>query len=682
MTAAAQGRLLAWAQISLLMALGALLTFATTACGGEAEPAAPVPVPAPAVAPSEPEAAVQPERDPHAATDSATIVAGAATATAAAAPPATLVRPFDTAPVPAVPYRIALFNADGSDARIVWDAAPTDVAWIADPERVAFVQRRAEVSWVVAGDPDTGELAPLLPLSGIGEPVDYRTTTLLPSPDGQHLAALERNYRPPDASTLHLLDLTGAVFSSATVSVEGFVSSIAWSPRSDALLFLAADYGTAEPVSLTLLSASGDLLLQQIVEETEGAYYRAIWSPDGAFALAVPLWGPGPLLRVDPDSRSAAAVPGFPTAADIYSRPRAAAAISPDGRLVAVSWADLSQGDSPQGEWHLAIVSTDALDLRAADRISTVEIEIRDGFPLGWLLGLRWSPDGHLLAFTASEGEASGDSALWLLDVATGVVRVLDRVPWAQGGIYRDAPTWSDDGAFLRVTRAGCYWNCDAPPRGAVLVDVAQGRVLAEQVETAWLPLERDFSIEAPLADFFESTGESKREGLFADLAAPRPVLALEGMTFDLAASRGGDRFAAVVYQGSAPGVVVRYAVRPDGTGQVVVGVEPVALGSSRFGRVTAPGVFPSAEASAAGVWINEIDGPRFLTTIAAQPGSLVRSPDGSAVAFVSLQAGQEGIAVAYVDGSGTYLLVRGGSADLRAWTARGVEYTVYAPGA
>lgn len=209
-------------------------------------------------------------------------------------PAPALLQPFPTAPVSALLHRIAVFNADGSDAHIVWDAEPTDVAWLRDSdtgvERIVFSQRIDGQTWIVAGDPDTGTVTPLLPTNS---PM-ARTAQLLPSPNGRTLAVLEHDR---DINRLHLRLTALDAPAPATIDTADLSgrSRGVWSPTSDLLALVTTNSET--PARITLITADGRIQ-DSFTTDHRNASPAIVWAPNGASLLIVPSIGDGSLVHV------------------------------------------------------------------------------------------------------------------------------------------------------------------------------------------------------------------------------------------------------------------------------------------------------------------------------------------------------------------------------------------------
>ncbi len=560
-----------------------------------------------------------------------------------------LLQPFGTAPVPAFLHRIAVFNADGSSARFLWNAEPTSVAWIANPDRVVFVQRHQGALWVVAGDPTTGVVTPLLPLDQTD--VSSFSRSFLPSPDGRYLAVKEGSFALRD-DRLRILDtLTG---SAVDVPLpDGTSRNLSWAPDANALLVLDSRIRLIEP--------DGAVHLTQPLPAS--AFYAITWAPDGSVAWLVPQGvGATEMIRVDIERRDITAVPGFRRTPNVYWPPEAA--ISPDGERLAFAWPD-----EATGAWHLAVLPLDpAPDLRSVEPAFTLPLDSTSGASQFTRIGgLSWSPSGSQLTFSVLEE----DSSLWLLDLGTGQVRELHRL---DRGLFMTPPAWSADGSQLSAVQWSCF-ACEGGALASMTFNARSGALIAYE------PFARLLTDTASgqLTDFFLRPGE-----LLLHLTDPITVLQEEGMTYRIAVAPSSGLVAATVSQGLSGDEVMRYSVRPDGTEHQVVGLEPAPRDDES--RPTAP---PSPDGSLIaksgrdGVWVDTPDGQRrTLSEVGAERGSLIWAPDGSAVAYESIDPNVQGIVVAYADGRGAYLLVRG-YVELRDWTADGrIEYTVFSAGA
>ena len=94
------------------------------------------------------------------------------------------------APVPTVPERLAVFRAGFSDPEAVWPVEDGLEGWVPGGNRVAFVQRIGGHPALVAGDPETGSVEPIVfLLAGATESV---RVTVRPSPDDRFWAVKEQ----------------------------------------------------------------------------------------------------------------------------------------------------------------------------------------------------------------------------------------------------------------------------------------------------------------------------------------------------------------------------------------------------------------------------------------------------------------------------------------------------------
>ncbi|MEX2230502.1 MAG: hypothetical protein WEB13_12790, partial [Dehalococcoidia bacterium] len=348
-------------------------------------------------------------------------------------------------PAPSAPGEQLVVTLDGEE-RARWPAADAaGTAWLVDPERTVFVQSRAGVSWVVAGDPATGSVEPLFEAGQAG-------VSLVGSPAGNAFAVF--GVRAP--YTLRVYAAADGVV--RAVDMEGGrYPVLAWSPDGETLVIVDS--------WLRVLAGDGRLRSARQLSGSGGG--RVLWSPDGAYAL-VQTWD-GVVYRVDHDAADAAVV--FDARGTLRLDELA---ISPDGTRVAVVYTNESERAH-----RLAVVPASEPRLDGA-LAAHVVLDVAYEQHYGWLQSPAWSPDGRSIALTHGFSPAPGGasqlrSAVIRVDVDGGASR---EVRVASEGYYLWAVSWTADGSALFAGRASCY-ACDGGTAAFDLVEATSGRLIA-----------------------------------------------------------------------------------------------------------------------------------------------------------------------------------------------------------
>ena len=361
------------------------------------------------------------------------------------------------------PRHLWVLTGDGAWERR-WTSTQSGLAWLREPDRVVFVQRRGGTNVLTLVNVEDDSVQPLFEVgsseSDMAQPFEEKgAANVAGAPDGRAAVVWWK----------------GEVFvESRLISAGGRVSvlelgtprlaSFVWSPRSDLLLAVTNE-------EMLALSPGGGVRARRSLETL--APPTVLWAPDGSFALAVYTQGATSRVeRFDPETLVFDVV----FDGDVQLTGDGGAAIGPDGRL-ALSWWEAELG----GAVTIGVLDADALaeaDPRA-HAIGTIET---DGIVPDFG-ALSWSPIGDAVAFAGAglvltEGIAPTPSAVGVIEVASGGVRAVatseERYSTGHNGLV-----WSVDGAAILASRLPCT-GCSANLSSWDVVDVSAGELVSE----------------------------------------------------------------------------------------------------------------------------------------------------------------------------------------------------------
>lgn len=363
-----------------------------------------------------------------------------------------LVSPSPDLPLPAAPQTIAVLDGDATEVLRSFTGELGGVGLLRDPDRAVFVQAREGGRWLVTGDVETGEVDPLFE----GEAF----TNVYPAPDGRAVAV---EWGDPATGERELRIVTAAGRVTAVDDETINHMTVAWAPDSSALL-VASD-------SLRLLAPDGQVRAEHPFSGTSSTVVE--WAPDaGRVLLRTFREGAGAvLLGLDPASGN------LDTLIDAERGiPMRSVQFSPQGDRLALLWNDNEEHHIAVAPAHAA-TPEDLLD----DVLFTTSNTSRPQ-------ALAWSPDGRSLVFAASrplsDGVEAGASAVYLLQVGSGEVRLLAEAPDYYSG-QPQGLAWTADGSTLFALRDNCT-GCEPSSSAVDVIDVSAGRTIETFEDTSF----------------------------------------------------------------------------------------------------------------------------------------------------------------------------------------------------
>jgi len=234
-----------------------------------------------------------------------------------------------------------------------------------------------------------------------------------------------------------------------TISVDGEVDHVSWSPDGERLAFRRS---SADETAIVVVGRDGSTQNDLRSFGQGVTLIPAGWLSAAHLLVVQPS---GRLADFDVVSGNVAEISAATVTADWLFQP----AISPDGSLIAA--ATLDDPSCPEG----------------ADAVSLVDVETgQAGYVANGYCGVKalsWSPDGARLAFSVIPFPLDGSSGVFVLDMGVGEPRaplqlVADR--------FVTEVRWSPDGQTVFGSAVPC-WGCDAGTQTWVAVPAAGGTV-------------------------------------------------------------------------------------------------------------------------------------------------------------------------------------------------------------
>ena len=550
---------------------------------------------------------------------------------------------------------IALVDADGGNLRVPWDADSNHFGWISQPDRLVFWREGQAGLELVAGDPATGALTPLLSLergadfpptiAGLGDP------TIAIAPNGRRIF-IARQPTDPQSAELSLFDVATGTHTPINVAGVFRRPYPIWSPDGTHVFVRGRGDG-----SLRFLIIDAETLTTVIDYVGTIAFTDVDWTPDSRYLFLSRSSKTAAVLRfsIAEGTVEPLLAPLKPSGLGGW---HSTIAISPDGQHLAISYADV-----PARERRLVVGEIDATDaeLRATPSVLTIPIDNAAVYATPFQLGLAWAPNGRRLAVGSAD-------AAYVIGTTDGSTRLADRgSPYTVTGF-----TWSSDGTQLRVERRRCVYACDGGEGSLTVVDLPSGQT--------WLDEAGEFFCPGEGPPFFVRDAE----GLFHCGPVPFLVIAHPWQSFDARLSPQGTTYAVLIQQ-ALFSPAQRLAIQPDGSGRRVLTVENRDLpGYRRYEPpptiTTSPDGSWTVRDDHEGVYVTFIGGTeRLLSDLVPSDPPILWSPDGAALAYVTREPGFDGIVVAPLQGP-PYLLLRGGGGRLTLidWTTEdGISYRV-----
>jgi Tol biopolymer transport system component len=477
---------------------------------------------------------------------------------------------------------------------------------------------------------------------------DYLDVSL--SPEGGTVAISALSYYPASTASLLLLDLaTGERQEIASGGANESIRIAAWSPDGTWLAFLR--YAESAAVSgLYLYDVAGGT-----TRRVDVSAYAAVWSPVGDAIFVQGGDAESVLHRISVPSLEARQLLRASIGYGAFD-------VSPDGRQVAVASFD-SDETGASGTGTITLVQADGSGQRD---LLTVEETQAFGFGV-----VAWSPDGARIAYGRMSFGDDGPRGTYALDVATGAST---RLTAPTEGFDYDM-TWSQDGAWLFISRVGCV-QCDGGGAKVVLA-AADGsgeaalpgtdRFEFASSQAAWSPDESRFAY-----------GGDRLYVANADGTAARPIAELPASAYAVA---GWADDSTVLFTRVPDGAQAIYAAQPDGSGLELLhlGQGAVAPDGKAVAELTEDALVISAPGRDDVIIARE--GLTALGIVGVAGGVLTWSPDSSRVAIAIGEKGGNGVAVADLEGN-LSLAVDGPLEGFVRWSPDGDRLAYWSEGA
>jgi len=329
------------------------------------------------------------------------------------------------------PQHVGVVSGDPNIDRL-WalSESTTSLGWLANPERIAFVQSRGETNVLVLGDPETGAIEPVFEVG--------RYTSISAAPDGRAIVV-----RSTDDRRVHATRVLSSAGWSVPLEIPDVTTTrIEWSPNSRLLLAITES-------EVIVLSPGGGTRARFGVGAAPNR--SLIWAPDGAYVLLPDATSADSGFRLlDLEMLSIETV----LAGDLVLHDGGSISSGPDGSL-ALAWWELP------GASAVDVGVIPARDLSEAEPKPYIvgrfaEAEFRR-IEVG---GLSWSPDGDRLAVTVTGGKPADPggetvSQIAVIDLASGDVSELVTSD-AYYSTRSDEIVWTSDGVALVARRMPC----------------------------------------------------------------------------------------------------------------------------------------------------------------------------------------------------------------------------------